>query len=48
MKKLLSVDVQGWLKEVPDIHKYYEQFGSHLPKALQDEVNALEQRLKKA
>jgi phosphoenolpyruvate carboxykinase (GTP) len=48
MKELLSVDVQGWLKEVPDIRKYYEQFGSHLPKALQEEVDALEQRLSKA
>ena len=48
LEKLLSVDVEGWLAEVPAIRQHWKQFGSHLPKALVEETDALEHRLKKA
>ena len=48
LAKLLSVDVQGWLEEVPRIRDHFAKFGDRMPKGLQDEVSALEQRLKAA
>jgi phosphoenolpyruvate carboxykinase (GTP) len=48
LEKLLSVDTDGWLAEIPSIREHLKLFGSHLPKALLDETDALEQRLKKA
>jgi len=46
--KLLSVDLEGWLGEVPKIREHFAKFGSHLPEGLQQEVNELEERLRKA
>ena len=46
--KLLSVDIDGWLAEVPLIKEHFAKFGDRLPKGLQDEVAGLEQRLKSA
>jgi phosphoenolpyruvate carboxykinase (GTP) len=48
MEKLLHVDINGWLAEIPSIRKYFEKFGSHLPEGLQTEVTLLEQRLQAA
>jgi len=48
LEKLLSVDVEGWRAEVPAIREHLKQFGSRLPKALLEETDALEQRLKQA
>ena len=48
MKKLLDVDVDGWLAEVPLIREHFAKFGSHLPKGMTEEVDKLEARLKKA
>ncbi len=48
MEELLAVDVDGWLKEVPSIKEHFAKFGSHLPKAMNEELDALEQRLKAA
>ncbi|HEX9119015.1 MAG TPA: phosphoenolpyruvate carboxykinase (GTP) [Terriglobales bacterium] len=48
LAKLLSVDVDGWLAEVPLIREHFAKFGDHLPQGLKDEVNKLEERLKKA
>jgi phosphoenolpyruvate carboxykinase (GTP) len=48
VEELLSVDLEGWLAEVPLIKEHFAKFGDHLPKGLQDEVAALEQRLKSA
>ena len=45
--KLLNVDTQGWLAEIPLINQFFNGFGDRLPKALRDEVTRLEQRLKK-
>jgi phosphoenolpyruvate carboxykinase (GTP) len=46
--QLLSVDVDGWLAEVPLIREHFAKFGEHLPEGLQREVDELEQRLKAA
>ena len=48
MEELLSVKVEGWLDEIPKIRDYYATFGSHMPQALEDELSALEERLKAA
>ena len=46
--ELLSVDVEGWLAEVPSIKEHFAHFGSHLPEGLNAEVKALEERLQAA
>ena len=46
--KLLSVDIDGWLAEVPLIREHFSKFGKHLPEGLRREVDELEQRLKAA
>ncbi|MGI9101187.1 MAG: phosphoenolpyruvate carboxykinase (GTP) [Terriglobales bacterium] len=46
--KLLSVDVNGWLLELPLIKEHFDKFGSRLPKGLSDELKKLEERLNKA
>ena len=47
VEKLLSVDIDGWLEEVPRIREHFAKFGSHLPEGLSQEVNQLEERLRK-
>jgi phosphoenolpyruvate carboxykinase (GTP) len=42
------VDIEGWLEEVPRIREHFAKFGDRLPRQLQDNVAALEQRLKAA
>jgi phosphoenolpyruvate carboxykinase (GTP) len=46
--RLLRVEVEGWLQEIPSIKEYYAQFGDRLPNELLDEVEQLEQRLQAA
>ena len=46
MNELLNVDVEEWLKEIDSIREHYERFGDKLPKALSDELAALEARLR--
>ena len=48
LAKLLNVDVDGWLAEVPLIREHFAKFGSHLPQGMKEEVDKLEARLKKA
>jgi phosphoenolpyruvate carboxykinase (GTP) len=48
LAKLLTVDVDGWLAEVPLIRQQFEQFGDRLPKGMAEEVDKLEARLQKA
>jgi phosphoenolpyruvate carboxykinase (GTP) len=43
---LLGVESDGWLRELPQLREYYEQFGSHMPKELIAELDALEGRLR--
>jgi phosphoenolpyruvate carboxykinase (GTP) len=47
METLLSVDREGWLREVPSIRAHFDKFGSKLPAGMKEEVDNLEQRLKK-
>ena len=46
MAELLSLDKEGWLKEVESIKEHYAKFGDRMPKALYDQLAALEARLK--
>ena len=46
--KLLSVDIGGWLEEVPRIREHFAKFGSHLPDGMKQEIDGLEERLKRA
>jgi phosphoenolpyruvate carboxykinase (GTP) len=46
LAKLLSVDVPGWLAEIPLINTFFDEFGDHLPSELRDQVSKLEKRLK--
>jgi phosphoenolpyruvate carboxykinase (GTP) len=48
LEKLLSVDVDGWLAEIPLIREHFAKFGNHLPEGLKKEVDDLEARLKTA
>jgi phosphoenolpyruvate carboxykinase (GTP) len=45
LAKLLSVDIDGWLAEVPRIKEHFAKFGDHLPEGLRQEVADLERRL---
>ena len=46
--ELLSIDIEGWLAEVPSIKEHFAHFGNHLPEELNLEVKALEERLQAA
>ena len=49
MAELLTVDKEGWLKEVESIRsEHYPKFGDKLPPELAAELDGLEERLKKA
>jgi phosphoenolpyruvate carboxykinase (GTP) len=46
LKDILSVDVEGWRKEIKDVHdNHYPKFGNRLPKELAEELAAIEKRL---
>jgi phosphoenolpyruvate carboxykinase (GTP) len=45
LKALLSVDAEGWKKEIDDIEGNYAKFGDRLPKALKQELESLKARL---
>jgi phosphoenolpyruvate carboxykinase (GTP) len=45
LKALTSVDTDGWKAEVPSIREHFAMFGAKLPPELDDELNALAQRL---
>jgi phosphoenolpyruvate carboxykinase (GTP) len=47
LERLLGVDVAGWQAEVPLIRKHFEKFAERLPKEMKEEVDKLEERLKK-
>lgn len=46
MEELLDVDIDEWLNEIESIREHYERFEDRLPKALYDELDALEKRLR--
>jgi len=45
LKQLLAVDAAGWKREVEDVAANYARLGSHLPKALNEQLDALRRRL---
>jgi phosphoenolpyruvate carboxykinase (GTP) len=45
VKELLAVDVAGWRNEITDVAANYAKFGDHLPKALNQQLDSLRQRL---
>ncbi len=46
LRNLLSVDIDGWLAEIPLIREHFAKFGTRLPEALNHEVEELDQRLR--
>ena len=48
LDELLRVDVEGWRSEVQGVRDYYEEFGGRVPEALQQELDALHDRLENA
>jgi phosphoenolpyruvate carboxykinase (GTP) len=48
LKQLLTVDVEGWKKEVAGVEESYKPYGDRLPQELRDELAALKSRLEKA
>ena len=47
MKELLTVDKEGWLKEIESVGENYAKFGAHLPAALKGQLENLKARLNK-
>ncbi|MFA7231040.1 MAG: phosphoenolpyruvate carboxykinase (GTP), partial [Victivallaceae bacterium] len=45
MQELLSLDIDGWKKEFSMIREHYARFGDKLPKALMEQLAALEARI---
>jgi phosphoenolpyruvate carboxykinase (GTP) len=45
MRELLTVDVDGWKQQVPQIHAHYAKFGDKLPAKLAAQLEELQQRL---
>jgi phosphoenolpyruvate carboxykinase (GTP) len=48
LAQLLSVDIDGWLEEIPLIREHFAKFGNHLPEGLTRELEELDQRLRKS
>lgn len=46
-EELFQIDRSEWLHEVEELRHYFKLFGSKLPKPLENQLNALEERLKK-
>jgi len=42
---LFSVDTEGWKAVIPQIEAHFAKFGSHLPAAMTEQLNALKKRL---
>jgi phosphoenolpyruvate carboxykinase (GTP) len=45
LARLLRVELEGWLTEVPMIAEHFDQFGDRLPQELRDELRALKEGL---
>ncbi len=48
LAKLLSINTDEWLADIPRIREHFAKFGDRLPAGLKAEVDSLEQRLKAA
>jgi phosphoenolpyruvate carboxykinase (GTP) len=45
MARLLEVDTDGWLRQLPQMKEHYAEFGAKLPEQLHAQLRSLEQRL---
>jgi phosphoenolpyruvate carboxykinase (GTP) len=48
MERLLEVNTEGWLAQLPQMQEHYAKFGDKLPPALHAQLEALEQRLERS
>jgi phosphoenolpyruvate carboxykinase (GTP) len=48
LEAMLAVDPAEWLEEIGPIREFYAEFGTHLPRELEAQLDALEQRLRDA
>ena len=48
IRDLLDVDVSAWLDDIKNIREFYGTVGERVPKALYDELDALERRLQES
>ncbi|MBW2424524.1 MAG: phosphoenolpyruvate carboxykinase (GTP) [Deltaproteobacteria bacterium] len=48
LETLTTVDIEGWLAEIPLIREFYARFGEHMPRELVSELDHLEERLRAA
>ena len=48
LDNLLKVEIDGWLEEIPLIRDYYSSYGDRLPKELENELNVLAEKLRRA
>jgi len=46
LETLTSVDVEGWLSEIPKIREFYATFGDRMPADLVAELDRLEAKLR--
>jgi phosphoenolpyruvate carboxykinase (GTP) len=46
IKEMMSVKVEEWRAEIPDIEAHYALFGKRLPQKLKDQLAGLSGRLK--
>ncbi len=45
VEKLLEVDHDAWIEQLPQMHEHYGKFGDRLPEELRGQLEALERRL---
>ncbi|HWD76422.1 MAG TPA: phosphoenolpyruvate carboxykinase (GTP) [Solirubrobacteraceae bacterium] len=45
MARLLEIDTEGWLAQLPQMKQHYAKFGDKLPRELHAQLDALERRL---
>jgi phosphoenolpyruvate carboxykinase (GTP) len=48
LEEILAVDPEQWQAEIPPIREFFEEFGDKLPQELAAQLDALEERLRKA
>jgi len=48
VEKLLEVDPECWIEQLPQMHEHYGKFGDRLPEELRAQLSELERRLKSA
>jgi phosphoenolpyruvate carboxykinase (GTP) len=45
MARLLEVDPEPWIQQLPQLHEHFARFGEHLPDELRSQLEELERRL---